>query len=63
MQPTSRLENLETELFSRRHDATSDQQWRDVVARVEREQGQLSILVNNAGIVGTYEGIETVLSR
>jgi NAD(P)-dependent dehydrogenase (short-subunit alcohol dehydrogenase family) len=44
-----------------KHDVAVPQQWQDVVARVEREQGRLSILVNNAGIVGSYEGIETVL--
>ena len=43
-----------------RHDVAEPEQWQDLVARVEREQGRLSILVNNAGIVGTYEGIETV---
>ena len=43
-----------------RHDVAEPEQWHDLVARVEREQGRLSILVNNAGIVGTYEGIETV---
>jgi NAD(P)-dependent dehydrogenase (short-subunit alcohol dehydrogenase family) len=43
-----------------RHDVTIDEQWRDIVARVEREQGRLSVLVNNAGVVGSYEGIETV---
>lgn len=43
-----------------RHDVTSDEQWRDIVAQVDREQGRLSILVNNAGIVGSYEGLETV---
>jgi NAD(P)-dependent dehydrogenase (short-subunit alcohol dehydrogenase family) len=46
-------------VFSR-HDVTIDEQWRDIVAQVDREQGRLSILVNNAGIVGSYEGIETV---
>ena len=46
-------------IFSR-HDVTIDEQWRDIVAQVDREQGRLSILVNNAGIVGSYEGIETV---
>ena len=43
-----------------RHDVALPEQWQDVVARIEREQGHLSILVNNAGIVGSYEGIETV---
>jgi NAD(P)-dependent dehydrogenase (short-subunit alcohol dehydrogenase family) len=46
-------------IFSR-HDVTMDEEWRDIVVRVEREQGRLSILVNNAGIVGSYQGIETV---
>lgn len=47
-------------IISCRHDVTSDEQWRDVVAQVAGEQGRLSILVNNAGIVGSYEGLETV---
>jgi NAD(P)-dependent dehydrogenase (short-subunit alcohol dehydrogenase family) len=47
-------------IISARHDVTSDEQWRIIVAQVEREQGRLSILVNNAGIVGSYEGLETV---
>jgi NAD(P)-dependent dehydrogenase (short-subunit alcohol dehydrogenase family) len=42
------------------HDVTIGEQWQDVVARVDREEGRLSILVNNAGIVGSYAGIETV---
>jgi NAD(P)-dependent dehydrogenase (short-subunit alcohol dehydrogenase family) len=46
-------------IFSQ-HDVTIDEQWRDIVAQVDREQGRLSILVNNAGIVGSYQGIETV---
>ncbi len=47
-------------IYFAEHDVAAPEQWRDVVARVEREQGKLSILVNNAGIVGSYEGIETV---
>ena len=42
------------------HDVAKAEQWETLVARVEREQGKLSVLVNNAGIVGSYEGIETV---
>jgi len=41
-------------------DVASENQWRDAVARIEREQGKLSVLVNNAGIVGTYDAIDTV---
>jgi NAD(P)-dependent dehydrogenase (short-subunit alcohol dehydrogenase family) len=42
------------------HDVAKAEQWERLVARVEREHGKLSVLVNNAGIVGSYEGIETV---
>jgi NAD(P)-dependent dehydrogenase (short-subunit alcohol dehydrogenase family) len=41
-------------------DVTSEGQWRDAVARIEQEQGRLSILVNNAGLVGSYDPIDTV---
>ena len=37
------------------HDVSQEDQWRAVIARVEADQGRLSILVNNAGIVGSYE--------
>jgi NAD(P)-dependent dehydrogenase (short-subunit alcohol dehydrogenase family) len=47
-------------IISCRHDVTSDEQWRELATRVGREQGRLSVLVNNAGIVGSYEGLETV---
>jgi NAD(P)-dependent dehydrogenase (short-subunit alcohol dehydrogenase family) len=43
-----------------RQDVSDPLQWQELVARIEREQGYLSILVNNAGIVGSYEGIETI---
>lgn len=33
-----------------KHDVTSEQDWRDVIARIEEEIGALHILVNNAGI-------------
>lgn len=32
------------------HDATSEQQWSDVIGRIEADHGRLDILVNNAGI-------------
>jgi NAD(P)-dependent dehydrogenase (short-subunit alcohol dehydrogenase family) len=51
---------FDTPIYYAQHDVAVPEQWQDVVARVEREQGKLSILVNNAGIVGSYEGIETV---
>jgi len=41
-------------------DVASEDQWKAAVARIEKEQGKLSILVNNAGIVGTYDPIDTV---
>ncbi len=37
------------------HDVSDEDQWRALVARVESEQGRLSVLVNNAGIVGSYD--------
>jgi NAD(P)-dependent dehydrogenase (short-subunit alcohol dehydrogenase family) len=43
-----------------KHGTSKEDQWRDVVARVRKEQGKLHILVNNAGIVGTYDPIDTV---
>lgn len=39
------------------HDVTSAAQWQALVAQVLHEQGRLSVLVNNAGIVGAYSGI------
>jgi len=40
-----------------KHDTSSEEEWIDLTQRVEREQGRLDVLVNNAGIVGTYETI------
>jgi NAD(P)-dependent dehydrogenase (short-subunit alcohol dehydrogenase family) len=42
------------------HDVSHEDQWRALVERVEAEQGRLSVLVNNAGIVGSYEPIDCV---
>jgi NAD(P)-dependent dehydrogenase (short-subunit alcohol dehydrogenase family) len=42
------------------HDVSDEDQWRALVARVESEQGRLSVLVNNAGIVGSYDPIDCV---
>jgi len=39
------------------HDTSSEEQWVALLKRVEKEQGQLNVLVNNAGIVGTYDTI------
>jgi NAD(P)-dependent dehydrogenase (short-subunit alcohol dehydrogenase family) len=41
-------------------DVSQEGPWRDLVARVKKEEGKLHILVNNAGIVGTYDAIDTV---
>jgi len=43
-----------------RHDVAEEEQWKSVVDRVAKEHGRLSILVNNAGIVGTYAAFDTV---
>jgi NAD(P)-dependent dehydrogenase (short-subunit alcohol dehydrogenase family) len=42
------------------HDVSQNDQWSDVIRRIEKEEGRLSILVNNAGIVGSYDAIDTV---
>jgi NAD(P)-dependent dehydrogenase (short-subunit alcohol dehydrogenase family) len=42
------------------HDVSQDDQWHSLIQQIDREEGRLSILVNNAGIVGSYEPIETV---
>lgn len=42
------------------HDVSDEDQWRALVSRVEAEQGRLSVLVNNAGIVGSYDPIDCV---
>jgi NAD(P)-dependent dehydrogenase (short-subunit alcohol dehydrogenase family) len=42
------------------HDVSQNDQWSEVIQRVEKEEGRLSILVNNAGIVGSYDPIDTV---
>lgn len=39
------------------HDVSSEEQWAALVNRVEKEHGRLNVLVNNAGIVGTYDTI------
>jgi NAD(P)-dependent dehydrogenase (short-subunit alcohol dehydrogenase family) len=39
------------------HDVSSEEQWAELLKRVEKEQGKLDVLVNNAGIVGTYDTI------
>ncbi len=41
-------------------DVSKEEQWKDLLARVKKEQGKLQVLVNNAGIVGTYDPIDTV---
>jgi NAD(P)-dependent dehydrogenase (short-subunit alcohol dehydrogenase family) len=41
-------------------DVSQNDQWSEVIQRVEQEEGRLSILVNNAGIVGSYDPIDMV---
>ena len=41
-------------------DVTQLEQWNALVERVVSEQGTIDILFNNAGAVGSYEGIETI---
>lgn len=44
--------------FAYAHDVTSEDQWRDVVARAAADLGGLSILVNNAGVGGPLTFVE-----
>ena len=42
------------------HDVTSQESWASLVERVLDESGRVDVLVNNAGLVGSYEGVETI---
>jgi NAD(P)-dependent dehydrogenase (short-subunit alcohol dehydrogenase family) len=42
------------------HDVTDGIAWENVVSKIIKEAGHIDILFNNAGIVGSYEGIETI---
>jgi NAD(P)-dependent dehydrogenase (short-subunit alcohol dehydrogenase family) len=38
-----------------KQDTSSEEEWQSLAQLIEREHGKLDVLVNNAGIVGTYE--------
>lgn len=40
-----------------RHDTSSEADWIAVMNRIEKAHGRVDVLVNNAGIVGTYDTI------
>jgi NAD(P)-dependent dehydrogenase (short-subunit alcohol dehydrogenase family) len=40
-----------------KHDTSSEGEWLALAELVQKEQGRLDVLVNNAGIVGTYDNI------
>lgn len=42
------------------HDVTSQDSWAALIAQVLEESGRIDVLVNNAGLVGSYEGVETI---
>lgn len=44
----------------RQLDATSLAQWDQLVGAIEREHGQLDALVNNAGMVGSYDTLDVI---
>ncbi|GAA4759405.1 SDR family oxidoreductase [Sphingomonas daechungensis] len=46
-----------------RHDVASEEDWKSVLAEVERRFGGLNILVNNAGIVVVADPEETTLEQ
>jgi NAD(P)-dependent dehydrogenase (short-subunit alcohol dehydrogenase family) len=41
-------------------DVTDLNQWESLVSRVLSEQGKIDVLFNNAGAVGSYEGIDSI---
>lgn len=42
------------------HDTSSEEQWQALAQLIEKEHSKLDVLVNNAGIVGTYDTITDV---
>lgn len=40
-----------------RHDTSCEEEWESLVQLINMERGRLDVLVNNAGIVGTYDTI------
>lgn len=42
------------------HDVTNAEAWAEVVARIVAEDGRIDVLLNNAGIVGSYDPIDTI---
>jgi len=40
-----------------RHDVSDEAAWREVVSSVLAEHGRIDVLVNNAGLVGSYDNI------
>ncbi len=42
------------------HDVTDEDAWIKTVDQIVAEAGKIDILFNNAGIVGSYEGIQTI---
>ena len=52
-QPTGKTTARQLGIHFRRHDVTSELEWRELLAAIESEFGGLDILVNNAGISGS----------
>jgi NAD(P)-dependent dehydrogenase (short-subunit alcohol dehydrogenase family) len=52
--------DYEGNIYPIEHDVSIEEQWRKVVAQVKLDHGYLSVLINNAGIVGPYDAIDKV---
>ena len=52
------FENPSIEFVS--HDVTDLEAWKTVVERIIEAEGKIDILFNNAGSVGSYEGIDSI---
>jgi Dehydrogenases with different specificities (related to short-chain alcohol dehydrogenases) len=42
------------------HDVTSDAAWASLVERIVAEENRIDVLMNNAGMVGSYENIDQI---
>jgi NAD(P)-dependent dehydrogenase (short-subunit alcohol dehydrogenase family) len=56
------LGNGQTQVKSLRHDVTSEESWREVIATTIRSFGRLDILVNNAGLALTRSLADTSMA-
>jgi NAD(P)-dependent dehydrogenase (short-subunit alcohol dehydrogenase family) len=54
------VEGLDEAITPLRLDVTDEADWRTAVERIVAETGRIDVLFNNAGLVGSYEPIDTI---